>query len=384
LTPRQTSAAANRQRLIVIGVGQVTDSHADVLAPLLADAYTGDVNYLDTAIGKVRLRLSEQLTRHDERADTARTAIEKAFRNFKSRWDNYDWGTDIESYRDYCDHLDALESTGLAAHRDEFAQKVARWSGADLVELRRAFRNSKDNIQTRLDAVNRILEDIPFGAKKDRLQIKLKHHTNQLIKRFTAEMEEFASAATDMEADDLSTEQIDLRYRAIETFIKYLLPADRLPKGVLSTRDELLDVRRHVGIIAERVDKDTKDPLSTYNSLGGKSGGETQELMAFIVGAALRYQLGDESRARPRFAPVLLDEGFIKADSQFAGRAVEAWRKLGFQLIVGSVIDKVSAIEPYVSQILQVTKSPEGYSHVSVFAAAADDTDTQDAQHEVA
>ncbi|MDQ1718090.1 MAG: hypothetical protein QOE89_2043, partial [Pseudonocardiales bacterium] len=86
--------------------------------------------------------------------------------------------------------------------------------------------------------------------------------------------------------------------------------------GTRQVRDELLDVRRHVSIVAERIDKDTGDLLSTYNSLGGKSGGETQELMAFIVGAALRYQLGDESRARPRFAPVLLDEGFIKADSQ--------------------------------------------------------------------
>jgi uncharacterized protein YPO0396 len=152
--------------------------------------------------------------------------------------------------------------------------------------------------------------------------------------------------------------------------------------GTRQVRDELLDVRRHVSIVAERIDKDTGDLLSTYNSLGGKSGGETQELMAFIVGAALRYQLGDESRARPRFAPVLLDEGFIKADSQFAGRAVEAWRKLGFQLIVGSVIDKVSAIEPYVSLILQVTKSPEGYSHVSVFTAD-DTTDSAEArEHE--
>jgi uncharacterized protein YPO0396 len=80
----------------------------------------------------------------------------------------------------------------------------------------------------------------------------------------------------------------------------------------------------------------------------------------------------------------LLDEGFIKADSQFAGRAVEAWRKLGFQLIVGSVIDKVSAIEPYVSLILQVTKSPEGYSHVSVFTAEDADYPVEDREHEVA
>jgi uncharacterized protein YPO0396 len=376
------TATDEAARLTAIGVDPVTDSQREMLAPLLADTYTGDIDYLETAIGKVRSRLTTQLASDNLRATTARNAIERAFRTFKTSWDNYDWGTDIESYRDYKDHLDMLQTTGLADHRDQFAQKVARWSGADLVELKRAFRIARDSIQTRLDAVNRILDGIPFGAGKDRLHIKSKHHTNQLMAKFTSEMEILASAATDFAADDMTSEEIDNRYRSIDTFIKYLLPGDRLPKGEQSVRDELLDVRRHVSIVAERVDKDTGDLLSTYNSLGGKSGGETQELMAFIVGAALRYQLGDESRARPRFAPVLLDEGFIKADSQFAGRAVEAWRKLGFQLIVGSVIDKVSAIEPYVSLILQVTKSPEGYSHVSVFTAETTNVAVEEHQHE--
>ncbi|WP_130506286.1 hypothetical protein [Microterricola gilva] len=32
--------------------------------------------------------------------------------------------------------------------------------------------------------------------------------------------------------------------------------------------------------------------LSSYSSLGGKSDGESQELVAFVVDAALRFQLG--------------------------------------------------------------------------------------------
>jgi uncharacterized protein YPO0396 len=104
--------------------------------------------------------------------------------------------------------------------------------------------------------------------------------------------------------------------------------------------------------------------VATYASLGDKSGGETQELIAFIVGAALRFQLGDEDRARPRFAPVFLDEGFIKADSQYAGRAVNAWLGLGFQLMIGAPFDKVSALEPSMQLILAVTKTDQGYSYV--------------------
>src|SRR3546814_14821975 len=94
----------------------------------------------------------------------------------------------------------------------------------------------------------------------------------------------------------------------------------------VSERDRLLDVRRHVEISAERFDHVTGELKATYRTLGEKSGGESQELVAFIVGSALRFRLGDEMRSRPRFAPVFLDEGFVKADSEFAGRAVLAWQ----------------------------------------------------------
>lgn len=68
-----------------------------------------------------------------------------------------------------------------------------------------------------------------------------------------------------------------------------------------------------------------------------------QELIAFIVGSALRFQLGDQRRSRPRFAPVFLDEGFIKADGQFTARAVQAWRGLGFQLVIGAALSALIA-----------------------------------------
>ena len=96
------------------------------------------------------------------------------------------------------------------------------------------------------------------------------------------------------------------------------------------------------------------------------------ELVAFIVGAALRYQLGDESRSRPRFAPVFLDEGFVKSDSEFAGRSVRAWQDLGFQLVIAAPLDKVTALEPYMDLLLDVTKSPTGYSFVSELRDADD------------
>ena len=99
-----------------------------------------------------------------------------------------------------------------------------------------------------------------------------------------------------------------------------------------------------------------------YDHIGEKSGGESQELVAFIVGAALRYQLGDAGAARPRYAPVFLDEALIKADAHFTGRAIGAWRGLGFQLVIGAPNDKHSAIEPHVDAEYLILKNAEGRS----------------------
>jgi DNA-binding response OmpR family regulator len=35
----------------------------------------------------------------------------------------------------------------------------------------------------------------------------------------------------------------------------------------------------------------------------------------------------------------------VKSDSEFAGRAVKAWQDLGFQLIIGAPLDKVTALD---------------------------------------
>jgi hypothetical protein len=56
---------------------------------------------------------------------------------------------------------------------------------------------------------------------------------------------------------------------------------------------------------------------------------------------------------------------FVKADSEFARRGVQAWQKLGFQLIIGAPLDKVTALERYMDLILTVNKNTKGHSFVT-------------------
>jgi len=250
--------------------------------------------------------------------------------------------------------LDHLEAEGLHERRVKFSRQVSDWTGVDLLALHGAYEEAIEEIETRLMPVNEILAGLPFGPGRDRLQINLRRAESKDIAQFRRELKILASDTTQLR----SSREIEARFSQMKRFIDRIRKSDKVAQ-----REYLIDVRRHVEIDAERRDLQGRQ-LSVYTSIGGKSGGESQELVAFIVGAALRYQLGDADLARPRYAPVFLDEGFVKSDAEFTGRAVRAWQVLGFQLIIGAPLDKVTGIEPYMDELYQVTKNSKKHSHV--------------------
>jgi len=264
-----------------------------------------------------------------------------------------------------------VHTLGLHERRQEWKRRLSKWSGQDLVPLIGAFNTSIEEIEDRLRPINEILTTLPFGAGRDRLKIVLRRLHRDEGTAFRKELKALSSGSTEEFTDD----ETENRFQRLQAFMAKIRRDDEGTRGA-SERDLLLDVRKHVEITAVRTTPDGVE-VSTYSSLGGKSGGESQELVAFVVGAALRFQLGDESRTRPRFAPVFLDEGFVKSDSEFAGRSVAAWKGLGFQLIVGSPLDKVTALEPSMDLVLSMTKNTTtGYSYITPLATAASTPDS--------
>lgn len=278
------------------------------------------------------------------------------FRLYKFQWDSPNLGATADSYPDYARILDEIRGKGLADRRSEWRRRLTEWSGQDLVPLVGAMAASIEEIEDRLEPINAILRRLEFGATGDRLRIRLRRLTPAHVQTFMKDLRALSAGST----SDLGEEALEKRFAELSRFMQQLrkpTPGSADAPGTLTDRDRLLDVRRHVEVSAERYDHVTGELRATYRTLGEKSGGESQELVAFIVGSALRFRLGDELRSRPRFAPVFLDEGFVKADSEFAGRAVQAWKGLGFQLIVGVPLDKVTGLEPHMDELLAITKN---------------------------
>ncbi|MBB5640724.1 ATP-binding protein [Cryobacterium roopkundense] len=380
-TERNAEALAAEQARIVDAQDAVSDgldrierAEAVTLSPesakhldeqFAAVSDRGDLAAFEGGVRRLQERLTEQSTRDRDRATSARDSLLRIFETFQSRWPDPNIGVSMESFTGYRDILDAVYTLGLHERRQEWKRRLAAWSGQDLVPLAGAFTSSIEEIEDRLRPINEILTTLPFGAGRDRLKISLRRLHRDDASAFRTELRMLSSGAT----EDFTDEQTEDRFIRLRAFMN-LIRRPETESRTESSRDLLLDVRKHVEITAVRTTPDGED-VSTYSSLGGKSGGESQELVAFVVGAALRFQLGDESRTRPRFAPVFLDEGFVKSDSEFAGRAVAAWKGLGFQLIIGSPLDKVTALEPHMELVLSVTKNnTTGYSYITPLVAS--------------
>ena len=371
LCERQDEVASELDRLeneqrVQLDDHQVT--HLD--AEFVAAVAPGDPAKLDDFaenLGRLRQRLLGKVDTARSDAEKAEQALETIFGAYLLQWPDPNLGGNAESYPDYAAILERILSTGLYERRNEWRARLVAWSGEDLVPLAGALQDAVDEIEERLEPINDILATLPFGATQDRLRIRMRRLSPASVAQFRGDLRQLSSTATKQLSDD----QLEQRFRALQQFMGRIRRRDdpRANPEVVD-RDSLLDVRRHVEITAERYSR-TGELLSTHSSLGGKSGGESQELIAFIVGAALRFRLGDELRARPRYAPVFLDEGFVKSDAEFTGRAVQAWKGLGFQLIVGAPLDKVAALEPHMDEMLAITKNTTtNYSFVSRIADA--------------
>ncbi|NDU71854.1 hypothetical protein GWI34_04320 [Actinomadura sp. DSM 109109] len=345
---------------------EVSREHREYLAALFGEAPAGTdpataLRDFDAAHRRGVERMNDDRRAAEEAVERGRAALRETFSTFVERWPNPNLGTDPEgSYGDFDRLLTDLETSGLHELETEWRDSLLKLSGNDLTSLDSELAAAVREIRDRIDPVNRILAGLPFADDGHRLRIDPQESHSAVRARFRKELREIRAVI-----DKAGTEAE--RERAYHRMAKVI---DRIRRTAPDFAD-LVDVRNHVRISAEKQDL-AGAHVAVYDHIGEKSGGESQELVAFIVGAALRYQLGDAGAERPRYAPVFLDEALIKADAHFTGRAIGAWRGLGFQLVIGAPNDKHSAIEPHVDAEYLILKNAEGRSWAKPIVAVPD------------
>ncbi|MEA5155420.1 ATP-binding protein [Raineyella sp.] len=265
--------------------------------------------------------------------------------------------------------LSAVEAILADLESDDLPRARAEWLAKTREDMQRSLRTllvqieeDRRSIRDGLLPVNRALSGVEF-RDGSRLQIEDRPIATADLDDFRATITRYTAVGTDGIDEEL-TERMFVAMR------RDLARLDEQSTTAEAWRRRVFDAREHVEFRAVE-HRPGGEPI-VHDGVSGKSGGEGQELIAFILGAALRYQLGDGTDQAPRFAPIVLDEGFVKADSEYTGRALHALQSLGFQLVIGAPRDKAAAFEDYVGSIVYVNRNPDRDGEVRLYEFAID------------
>ncbi|RYE41551.1 MAG: hypothetical protein EOP24_36430 [Hyphomicrobiales bacterium] len=346
----------------------VTDEQGDLLSGIYTEVTDGtDRAYDISQFALIRNTVRKQVRQLLEQARKERAAsiaqITGIFSSYNAVWnDDPNRGDDYDSYQQFAGILEQITTDEVYRLRDVWRKSMDEQAVTHLIQLKTAYDEAHDRIEERLEPIRRILATLPFGERHHRIAIE----RDRLLIDEVAELRSRIEALTSELAAQRTADEYVTRYHQLREVIDQI----RKPEpgaGGGARRRRLLNVNEHIHITAVEFDPDDPErtELKRYDLLAPFSGGERQEFVAFMSAASLRYRLGDTFHEHPRFAPVILDEAFIKANGDFARRGVDAWTELGFQLVIAAPQDKVTGVEKLMDQRKCITKNSDDRSYIS-------------------
>ncbi|MXV07967.1 SbcC/MukB-like Walker B domain-containing protein [Xanthomonas sp. LMG 9002] len=331
---RETCAA--RVATAVIGPAQVAglDARLAALPPLSLDN-------LEAHLRSVERGLGEQLAQSQAQDARLSQQVLDCFRRYCQQWpeDSGDFTVSLASADDFLARLQRLESDGLPRHEGRFFDLLQTQSKNNLLALQRYTAEAHKAIKQRMDEVNASLEQVPFNRGT--------LLTIEVSDRRLLEVQEFQQQLRAV----LGHQQTEDRALAEAQFAMLRGLVQRLgaqEPELRRWREQVLDVRQHVEFVGVELDADSRTQVEIYRSGAGKSGGQRQKLATTCLAAALRYQLGGEDGELPRYAAVVLDEAFDKADNEFTALAMNIFENFGFQMVVATPLKSVMTLEPFI------------------------------------
>lgn len=311
--------------------------------------------------------IREQAATHDLQVEQGELLLARTF----ERYLDYDPGAEFDA------SVKALP-TVLEIHRqlleDDLPRAKTDWlakAGASMTEsLRSLLTQISDDahvIKRGIRPINEVLHGIEF-RRSSTLQIEAVTQENGDLREFRKLLGRHTRVSPLETAARTDEAGIEKNFLALRRDLARL---DEQTRAGEAWRHRVLDAREHV--VFRAVEDRPDGTQVVHTGVGGKSGGEGQELIAFVLGAALRYRLGDGAEGKPSYAPVVLDEGFVKADSEYTGRALAALRELGFQLIIGAPRDKVTAFEDYVDTVAYINRDPQRAQGVKIYSLSIEE-----------
>ncbi|GAB98496.1 hypothetical protein GONAM_02_00180 [Gordonia namibiensis NBRC 108229] len=267
--------------------------------------------------------------------------------------DSDDFDERIHDYVAVCRRIDERE---LPSAYERMRRLITEQAPGAILGLHMAADAEERRIVEQIERVNTGLGAVAFN-RGTRLRLVPGRKKLAAVEELTEKARQISTRATAVSFGD--------EQAILEQYSDILLLRERLagntPEDRQWTRDAL-DVRNRFDFYCEEHDAASGETIRTYSNAGDNSGGEQEKLMAFCLAGALSFNLASPhgNDNRPIFAQLMLDEAFSKSDPQFAQQALSAFRKFGFQLIIVATVQNTSTIQPYVDNVVMVSKVEAG------------------------
>ncbi|BCW56465.1 MULTISPECIES: ATP-binding protein [unclassified Arthrobacter] len=354
LTAADSLLEAARDRL---AQAPPSDATVTALEPYFAEF--GDVtemHELDNLANRVRTTLLGELHTAESRGQGTAERLTRIFEGFVREWGSAisaDHGTSIGAASEFEARYHAIVNDGLPAQEAEFRQFFNQRTHESFSTLLHLLDEERRSITSRILPLNGILSQVNFH-EGSYLELDIKQTLPPTAKQFKDAIQNALKArharpartdAARGEGPDGDDAELTARYKSLETLVKRLgsqAPEDR------RWRAEVLDVRGHLFIqckehrevtgpaAGKKKGGGTKTEVFMHADTGSMSGGERQRFTAFIMAAALSYQLGIAEQGFTTYGTVMMDEAFVLASEEFAGAGIKALHEFGFQLLLAA------------------------------------------------
>jgi uncharacterized protein YPO0396 len=319
----------------------LTQLQRDGLAERLEALPGLNLESLESHFRVIERGLGEELGQSQSRDAKLTQHLLDCFRKYCQQWpeDSGDFTVSVSSADDFLARLARLESDGLPRHEGRFFELLQTQSKNNLLALQRHTAEAHKAIKQRMDEVNASLEQVAFN-RGTILAIDVSDRRLPEVQDFQLQLR---AVLTHQQTEDRSL--AESQFNTLRELVRRLGAQE---PELRRWREQVLDVRQHVEFIGVELDAETRAQVEIYRSGAGKSGGQRQKLATTCLAAALRYQLGGEDGELPRYAAVVLDEAFDKADNEFTALAMNIFENFGFQMVVATPLKSVMTLEPFI------------------------------------
>lgn len=339
---------------------ELTQDESALLAEL-AFGTPSSVDQLGDSLHQAENALREQIARHSEQRDDVAATIVAIIRGYGVVDEEFarESSGDIEALPSALDIYRQLKTDDLPSTRTRWLSKVTTELDQQLKMLLSQIDSDSREIRKGLAPIRSVLANVSFRDRST-LDIEARPRPTAELRNLQKVINQYTEGSI---GHALEPEDVE---KAFLTLMRGLAKLNESSRSGDRWRRLAFDAREHFEFQA--IEKQAEGTVVIHDGVSGMSGGEGQELIAFILGSALRYRLSEGSDRVPTYGTIMLDEGFVKSDGDFTSRSLEALTSLGFHIIIGAPREKANAFEDHVESVVYLCKQRTDQNRIRMYS----------------